>query len=94
MSDSKAELEANAEAAGMLADLAKRYRLAGRTKSDLFATLSSIASTAVIGMANMVNLDDPGHPDCPICRVCDHISATVHNDRDKARDEIRGHGVH
>jgi hypothetical protein len=94
MSDNKAALEADAEAAGLLADLAKRYRLAGRTKGDLFTILASVASTAAVGMANILDMADPDHPDCPLCRACEHINATAHNVIDEARDEAKGRGVH
>jgi hypothetical protein len=94
MSDSRAELAADAEAAGLLADLAKRYRLAGKTKGDLFIILSAVASTAAIGMANILDMADRDHPDCPLCRACEHICATAHNARDKVRDEAMASGVH
>jgi hypothetical protein len=83
-----------AEATELLAALAERYRLAGRTTGDLFTILASVASFAAIGMANILDMDDPAYPDCPLCRACGHIRALTHNALDKARDKAGGHGVH
>jgi hypothetical protein len=72
------------EAVELLAALAKRYRIAGRTTVDLFEILATIASHAVIGMSNILHLDDPEHPDCPLCRACGHVDALAHGVRDDA----------
>jgi hypothetical protein len=84
-------LAADIEAAQLLAALAERYRVAGRTRGDLLTILASIASCAVIGMAYMIDENDPSHPECPLCRARDHIGALAHGARDEARDEVKEH---